>query len=267
MLDYIIIGILQGVTEFLPISSSGHLILIRDFVDIPQDLALDTLLHFATLLAVVFFYRAKILLLVKSVFTLVKNKNVFNYSKYNSDSKTVLYILVATIPTLLVGFLFKGFFEGIRNELVVAIMLFVGAVFMLLDVALDHRGNRKAKNLTFKSAMVMGLLQPLALIPGTSRSGATIVTGSLYGLDKQKAADFSFLLSIPAIFGAFALQVIDITDYSYFLNFNIWVAFITSFVTGVLSIGVLLKVLKKQGFLPFAIYRIILAFAIILFFV
>lgn len=267
MFDYIIIGIIQGVTEFLPISSSGHLILIRDFVDIPQDLALDTLLHLATLLAVVVFYRKKILKLFSALINTVKSGDIFNYKNYDTETKMVLFLIVATIPTVLIGFTFKDFFENIRNEVVVAIMLFVGAAFMLLDVALDQRGRKHSKKIVFKYALGMGLAQPLALIPGTSRSGATIVTGSLMGFNKKQAADFSFLLSIPAILGAFIFQLKDIEGFSYFISVNIWVAFITSFFVGLLSIGFLLKVLNSKGFLPFAIYRILLAFLIILFFV
>jgi len=267
MFDYIVIGIIQGIAEFLPISSSGHLILIRDFVNVPQDLGLDTILHLATLLAVVVFYRKLILRLLLSFLKTLKSGNIFNYKKYDSDTKMVFYLIIATIPTVIIGYFFKDFLENIRNETVVAVMLFIGAVFMLLDVALDQRGRVYDKDLKLKYSLAMGLAQPLALIPGTSRSGATIVTGSLIGFNKKQAADFSFLLSIPAILGAFIFQLTDVSDFSYFLSINVWVSFITAFFVGILSIGFLLKILNSKGFLPFAIYRILLAFLIILFFV
>jgi undecaprenyl-diphosphatase len=263
MIDYIVLGIIQGITEFLPVSSSGHLIFARSFISVQQDIVLDVLLHLATLLAIVVYYFRKIKNLTVSLFKSFTQKA---NSKDKENTRFITYIILATIPTVLIGFLVQDQIELVRNDTVVAIMLFIGGAVMLLDVAL-WQTREKYKKLNLKKSMIIGLIQPLALIPGTSRSGATIVAGSILGLSKQDAADFSFLLAVPAITGAFILQLMKVPDFSYFNNLNIWAAFITAFLVGIIAIKFLLAILNKWGFLPFAIYRIALAFLILLFFV
>lgn len=255
MFSYILLGIIQGITEFLPVSSSGHLIILKDFLGVEQSLVLDVTLHLATLIAVVIFYREKLISLLSSFLSSTPAPEV------KKDKKLVYYLIVATIPAAVMGFLFDDFFEQIRSSFVVSIMLILVSLLMLIDYL-----SKSSKKTTFnyKNSILIGFAQVLAMIPGTSRSGITIVTGSLLGIDKKEAADFTFLLSVPIIFGAFIFKIFDITDYSYFLNLNVISAFVAALVSGYFSIGLLLNLLKKYGFLPFIVYRLLLATVILL---
>lgn len=255
MFSYILLGIIQGITEFLPVSSSGHLIILKDFLGVEQSLVLDVTLHLATLIAVVIFYREKLISLLSSFLSAT------NAPEVKKDRKLVYYLIIATIPAAVMGFLFDDFFEQIRSSFVVSIMLILVSLLMLIDYL-----SKSSKKTTFnyKNSILIGFAQVLAMIPGTSRSGITIVTGSLLGIDKKEAADFTFLLSVPIIFGAFIFKIFDITDYSYFLNLNVILAFVAALVSGYFSIGLLLNLLKKYGFLPFIVYRLLLATVILL---
>ena len=260
LIKYIILGIVQGVTEFLPISSSGHLIIFEKFLNIPQDLTLDVTLHLATLIAIVLYYRLYIFNILidlkKDSKILFKKKISFN--NLSQNTKIVFFILIASIPAVIFGALFSNFFESVRSVLVVAVMLIIVALFMLYE-QFKKTDNSDLKALDWKKALVIGFAQSVALIPGTSRSGATITIASLLGIHKKDAADFSFLLSIPVVFGAFLLKVMDIKEVSYFLNPNLIISFFFSLISGYLSIKFLISLLKKYGFFPFIIYRILLA--------
>ena len=258
---YILLGLVQGIGEFLPISSSGHLIIAKHFINVPNDIVLDVTLHLATLFAVIIYYKKDLVNLTKSAYAdsikSLKAKKVF----ISQDTKYVLYILVACVPTFTLGFLFKNYFENNRSLNTVLIMLVAVSIFMLFDVLSFGLKNKK---LNYKNVFFIGFLQTFALIPGASRSGITITTASLLGIPKLEAARFSFLLSIPAILAAFTLSVVDIKDFNYFLNFNLVGAFIVAFLSGLLSIKILVNVLAKFGFLPFIVYRIFLVLAVII---
>jgi len=259
-LQYLIVGIIQGITEFLPISSSGHLLIAEHFFNIPQDLVLDTSLHLATLLAVVLFYKNYLWQIITS-FIADFAKHKANLNNYSYDAKKGLYIIIATIPAAIAGFLFNDFFESIRDLKIVIIMLFLISFYMALTLVVKHSATAK---FNLKNIILIGLAQALALVPGTSRSGITITTGMLLKISKKDAADFSFLLSIPAILGAFALSVFKNPNFSQFTNINVVIAFIAAFISGFFSIKLLLNILQKQGFLPFIIYRIALALILML---
>lgn len=268
MFNYILLGLVQGVSEFLPVSSSGHLILLKSFLGIEQDIILDITLHLATLLAVVFFYRKKLLSLSLSILSLtlfllrVQPLKRSNLSLEDSKNlKLVTYLIIGTIPAALIGYFYKDFFESLRSPIIVSIMLLLVALLMLFDYL---RKNNSKKPFTYTNVLLIGLAQAFAIIPGTSRSGITITSASLMGIDKKEAADFTFLLSIPVILGAFIFKVTDISNFSYFLNPNIIVSFVVALVSGYLSIGLLINLLKKYGFLPFIIYRIALALIVLL---
>lgn len=259
-LKYILLGLIQGVTEFLPISSSGHLVLTKYFIDLPQDLTLDVFLHLATLLAVVFYYRIRISDLIKSIYSDIKNKRIL---KPSYDTKYSYFILLASLPAATFGLLFNDYFDSLRDPKLVVIMLIIIAFYMVFT-EFYARSNKKISSLSPLKALIIGIAQSLALIPGTSRSGMTITTAALFGFKKSDAADFSFLMSLPVIFGAFVVKFIDLPDYTYVLHANLWISFITALVSGYFSIVFLLKVLNKYGLAPFAVYRI-LAGVILLF--
>lgn len=255
-ISYFLLGILQGVGEFLPISSSGHLILLKQFINLPQNLYLDVVLHLATLLAVLLYFKKDIFFILvdikNDVLSFFKTKSL-NISK---NSYLALYILFACVPTFVLGFIFKDYFEGFRDTNTVLIMLTLISFFMLLDVFSVKIIN--SPKLNFTKAFIIGLFQTIALLPGSSRSGVTITTAKLLGISSKKAIRFSFLLSIPAILAAFVFSLGDIQNVSQLINLSTFIAFITSFVFGFLSIRFLISVFNKFGLTPFIIYRLLL---------
>lgn len=264
LLNYVLLGFIQGVGEFLPISSSGHLIIVKYFVNIPDDIVLDVTLHLATLLAVIIFYKNDLITLSKSLINDLLNGFSNKRLVLSADTKFVFYIFIACIPTFFLGFIFKDYFESNRGINTVLFMLVTVSIFMLLDVL---NFGLKNKVLDYRNSFIIGFLQTFALLPGASRSGITITTASLLGINKKDAARFSFLLSIPAILAAFILSILDVKDMTYFLNFDLIVAFFAAFISGLFSIKLLISVLTKFGFLPFIVYRILLVGFVILTFV
>ncbi|MEA3464248.1 MAG: undecaprenyl-diphosphatase UppP [Patescibacteria group bacterium] len=262
-MDYInaiIFGIIQGITEFLPISSSGHLVILHKFINLPiqNEFAFDVALHLATLSAVMWFFKKDILMLsaawLKSFI-----------GKPNEFSRISWLIILATIPAVLAGLLFEDIIEStLRSPMVVAIMLIaVGALFIILEKISRKTG--ELKNLNWKKVLIIGLAQAIALIPGTSRSGITIIAGLGAGLKRQAAIRFSFILSIPIIFGASIKKVPQIFGTGLAGNelVILIVAFVASFISGIFVIKYFLQFARKHSLNVFAIYRFILAGLII----
>jgi undecaprenyl-diphosphatase len=242
MIHTIILGIVQGLTEFIPVSSSGHLILAREFLTIHgNDLAFDAVLQLATILAVAVYFW-------KDLWGLLY------------DWKKLKIIILATIPAVVFGLLLEKYMETVfRNVLLVAIMLAVGSFIMLLS----EYFSTKDKQLTLKNGFIIGLFQCLALIPGMSRSGMTISGGLFTGLSREEATRFSFLLSFPIILGSGLKKALDIQTFD--LSFGL--AFITAFIVGLGAIHFLIKFLKNHSLRAFAWYRILLACFIVYWFI
>ena len=263
-LQVIILGIIQGIAEFLPISSSAHLIIFRDIFGIGSamgseiTMAFDIALHLGTLLAIaVFFFKDFLNMVIKGFTKGVKDK----------DGKLFFQIVVATIPAAIVGVLFEETIENaIRtNYLLIATALIVmGIIIYLVDKKCKEEKN--TKEISFKDAIIIGCSQVFALIPGFSRSGTTIASARCLKVDRESAAKFSFYLSAPVVLGACVLQLLD--DGAVSLIMENWAIFIlgivVSFVTGLICIKFLLQYLKKHDFKLFMIYRIILAIIVIL---
>jgi undecaprenyl-diphosphatase len=255
MFQSIILGLIQGLTEFLPVSSSGHLILAANFFgDTANDVAFDAVIHLATLAAV-----------IVALWTDVK-KIVLGVFKKNSDGRLGWFIIAATIPVLFVGFFFGDWLEEtFRSPLAVACsLIFWGIVLWIADSKMKKIPETEINKIGFKKSLMIGLSQIIALIPGTSRSGITISTGLFGGLSREAAARFSFLLGIPSIAaaGSFALLKI-ILDKGDFDWSSLVVAFIAAFISGFLAIKFLLQIMKGVSYKWFAIYRIVLAVVII----
>ncbi|MEA3398268.1 MAG: undecaprenyl-diphosphatase UppP [Patescibacteria group bacterium] len=268
MLEYInaaIFGIVQGITEFLPISSSGHLIILHNFLNLPiqNEMAFDVILHLATLLAVVYFFRLEICQLAAAWFKSLSGQN-------DDNSRIAWLIIIGTIPAALAGWLFEDIVENfLRSPLIVAIMLIVvGVLFIVFEKI--FRSSQSYKYLNLKKVLIIGFAQALALIPGTSRSGITILAGLGVGIKREDAIKFSFLLSIPIILGASLKQLPE--AYKYFFQSAsdlaiLIIAFVFSFIAGFLAIKYFLKYARSHSLNVFAIYRFILAVAVIVFFV
>ncbi len=263
-MDYInaiIFGIVQGVTEFLPISSSGHLVILHQFIDLPiqNELAFDVALHLATFLAVFWFFREDISRLLKSwLKSFAGCRDEF--------SKLSWLIILATIPAALAGWLFGDIVESVfRSPIVVAVMLIVvGALFIVFEKV--GRKTDELKNLNWSKSLIIGLAQAIALIPGTSRSGITIIAGLAANLKREAAVRFSMLLSIPIIFVASATKIPQIfeADFGDKELALLAIAFFASFISGIIAIKYFLKFAKEHSLNVFAFYRFALAVLIII---
>lgn len=283
----IILGFIQGVAEFLPISSSGHLILIPNLFNWrDQGLVFDVALHWGTLIAVVMYFWKDWMVIINKSYLLswLKNsksqipnpkqipnnkfqKNSFQFpvSSFQFLKKDLLFIIiVSTIPGIITGLLLNNYAETIfRNPLLIAGTLFIGAVLLFYA---DKTGAKKTdlKNLTLKAGIIIGLFQALAIIPGMSRSGITITAALLLGLHRTDAARFSFLLSTPIILGAGIKEFPNLLNGG--LDINIFLGVLVSAISGYLAIKYMLKYLENRSYNIFVGYRIILAIAIIFYF-
>jgi undecaprenyl-diphosphatase len=234
-------GLIQGLTEFLPISSSGHLVLVPAIFGFEEPgLAASVMLHLGTLAAVLVFYRRDLLRLL--------------HLRTDPEARRILMLLaVGTIPAALIGLTLHGPIEALFTEpWLVAIALMVTGVILLFS-ALVARGRRSLAEARWPDGLVVGLAQAFALLPGISRSGMTITAGMAQGFTRAEAARYAFLLSIPAIAGAALLDGIDLIQQGGFTP-DLLVGMAVAAVVGYLAIAGLLKVLTRFGLLPFAIY-------------
>ena len=261
MFEIIILAIIQGLTEFLPISSSAHLILPAEILGWKnQGLAFDVAVHVGSLLAVMIYFREDILRLTIAWFS-----NGFT-SRMSTDAKLAWFVVIGTIPAGLFGLLMKDYIEVYaRSALVIAVTTIV---FGLLLWYADAKAKqvRTTKDLTIKDTLFIGFAQALAVIPGTSRSGATMTAGLLLGLDRESAARFSFLLSIPIILAAGLLSTLDLLETPSAIDWNALIygaGF--SFVAAYLCIYLFLSWISRIGMLPFVIYRLALGVILLLF--
>jgi len=254
-LQSIIMGTVQGLGEFLPISSSAHLVLVPWLFQWQDPgLTFDIALHFGTLIAVViYFWRDWLHLLAKG----------FSAAR-SSQGKLFWYLVAATIPGALVGFLLESYAETIfRNPFLIAFMLIALGVILYWA---DRKGakNTEISNITFKTSFLIGISQALAIIPGVSRSGITMTTGLLLGLTRAGATRFSFLLSAPIIFGAAVVKMPHVLSHPEMITLNFLLGIIVSCITGLASIGFLLRYVQTRTFLPFVWYRFILGALVII---
>lgn len=268
ILQSIIIGLVQGIAEFLPISSSGHIAILQYFFKINEgNLFYSIMLHFSTGLSVILVFRKDFLGLIKAFFSLInklikKKKLQLN----NIYEKLLLLIIVATIPTVILGLLAKDFFEqAYTNMFYVGVSLIITG-FLLFVSEKYSKSKHNLKQLPFYKAAIIGIFQGFAIMPGISRSGSTIVGALFVGLNKKDAARFSFLLSIPAIFGGLILELLDFNTTNVILNFNLIIGMIVSFIFGIIAIKVLLKIIEKGKLFYFSIYVWILGIFLLTYF-
>lgn len=251
-----ILGVIQGISEFLPISSSGHLIIVSWFMNgEPLPLTLNIALHLGTLLSVLVYFWKDWLELSKALIQYATSKETNFYTKSLLPS-----LIVGSIPAAVIGLTAKDSIElwFHRPQSVILPLALVGIILWWVD--LKTAQSRQLKQLTIKGALIIGICQAMALIPGVSRSGATITAGRLLKFNRKDAAKFSFLLGTPAMFGAALLESKAMLHHSMDPSFLIGIA--SSFLTGCITIKFLLNIVEKYGFLSFAIYRVIIAMTI-----
>lgn len=259
----IILGIVQGLTELLPISSSAHLFLIPWLFkwNIPE--SFDVALHFGTLLAIgIFFFKDWVKLIKGGYNSLVKKEKSF-------EGKMFWYIVIATIPGGIIGFILDHFAEEILTKpVIIAIALIVMGI-ILYFVDKYSISKTEYEKLTLKQTFLIGLSQSLAFIPGVSRSGITMTAGRLMGVKREAAARYSFMLSAPIVLAATVFKLGDFIDFFKIADTSGIIAFILgvlmSFVVGIIVIKFLLEYLRKGSFKGFAIYRVIIGLTVLLY--
>jgi undecaprenyl-diphosphatase len=254
-------GVVQGLTEFLPVSSSGHLVILHDVLgfDAFDNLLFDVVMHLATLAVLLVVFRRELLRLLSGFWASLARPAW----KDDFEQRLPWLILAGSVPVAVAGYLFDDAIEGnLRTVPVVAGALVIGGLLFIVAerVSTQKRGIAAA---TWKDALAVGLAQAVSLIPGVSRSGLTIVAGLGRGMKRDEAARFSFLLSIPAVFGAGLKKVLEVGDWSQADFVALGLGFAAAFVSGFLAIRSLLRFLGRHPLHVFAWYRFLLAAAVI----
>ncbi|MEC3906594.1 undecaprenyl-diphosphate phosphatase [Tamlana sp. 2201CG12-4] len=258
IIDAIILGIIQGLTEFLPVSSSGHLELGKAILgdqSVPEEsLIFTVVLHFATALSTIVVFRKDILELIKGALKF----------KWSEDLQFITKIAISMIPAIIVGLFFEKQLEQLfgGNILLVGFMLLITAILLFFA----DKAKNTNKKVSFQNAFVIGISQAIAMLPGISRSGATISTSVLLGNDKTKAARFSFLMVVPLIFGKIAKDILS-GDLSYdSSNFtSLSIGFIAAFVSGLFACTWMISLVRKSKLTYFAIYCAIVGIIAVIF--
>lgn len=264
MLKAVILGVIQGLTEFLPISSTAHLRIIPSILgwnDIGA--AYTAVIQVGTMFAIIIYFRENLIYMFLSVLKSLKEHKIL----ISEDSRLLLYIIIGTLPIIVFGFTLKDF---IRNEFRDLYLISVSLIFFSIMIFVADRVPNKfklMKDITIKDSLIIGIFQAFALIPGASRSGSTISGSFFRKLDRESAARFSFLLSIPAILLSGAYELISERDILFNSNENIISLLIATIVSGLVgywSIGFLISYIKKHSLIIFVIYRVLLGVLIII---
>jgi len=266
IIQAIILGVVQGLTEFLPVSSSAHLVFMTDILGLPQNVAFDTILHLGTLVAVVGYFWKDILTIISAFISSVLDifKGKFKEGLKEKPFKKLSWLLlIGTIPAGLAGILLQKQFEALFSDVIYVGFFLIVTGLLLWGAERVKPGTKDVKDITFKNAIVIGIFQAIAIAPGISRSGATISAGLFCGLNRELAARYSFLLSIPAILGAAVVQMrhINSLDIS---TITLIAGFVSALIFGYLAIKLLLKIIKERTLMIFAYYCWIVGLAVII---
>lgn len=260
IIQSIIIGIVQGLTEFLPVSSSAHLVFVPYLLGTESSLAYDTLLHIGTLVAVVVYFWNDLLHMINSFFSSlmdIPRGRLISGIREDKFKKLAWFIIIGSIPAGLAGILLKDFFEGLFNNIpAVGFFLIITGILLYSSEMISRKISKKSgvKEMNVKNSLIIGVAQACSIAPGISRSGATISTGLFLGLERELAARFSFLLSIPAILGAALIQIKDISSLMDMTTGAALAGFIAAIITGYLAIKIVLKLITEKNLLIFAYY-------------
>lgn len=261
-LDALILGSLQGVTEFLPISSSGHLVLMEEFLGlhVSELKSFDVVVHMGSLLAILIYFWGDIKNLLLALGRILRGK----IDTKNPETKMIGWIIIGTIPAVIAGFTLEEKIDATFRNIgaVAGCMLAIGVIFMLAEFV---KSRQKESGLNWKKALVIGLAQAVALLPGVSRSGSTIVAGIFQGIDRVQAARFSFLMGIPAIAGAGILTGVKVAEEGLNIAYTpLVVGFVSSFILGMFSIHFLMTFLRRRSLLVFAIYLVLIGGSVLI---
>lgn len=269
VIEAIILGFVQGAAEFLPISSSGHLVITQVLFGITENnLAFTVLLHLATLFAIIAAYHKTVFGLIKEFFLMIgdlfRGRGLglrdITYRRY------IFYIIIGCIPAGIVGVLFEDVFDTLfSNITMVCIMLIVTGFVLLASEKLSRRTKGTIEDLTVPKSFITGLFQMCAIMPGLSRSGTTMLGGLAVGLKKEDALEFSFMLALPATAGSVLLELGDIAEAIREISIvPVLAGFVTALVVGYLSIVLFKKIVRQGSLMPFAVYCWLVATILIL---
>lgn len=249
-------GLLQGLTEFLPVSSTGHLVLLHELIGSgANDLAFDAVLQLATVLAVIIYFRRDLMTLLNTVTRRLGRLPV------NEKDMTLAYaLIIGTIPAIVAGLLLESYMETVfRSPLLVGGVLIAGSILFAF-AEWYYQNHKREERITIRKGLVIGLFQCLALIPGMSRSGSSIVGGMFLGLTRSEAARFSFLLAIPIISGSGLKKMLDLMTTDSPIDWaGLSIAAIVAFVSGLFAIHFMLSFVRRHSLWPFIWYRVMLA--------
>ncbi len=272
LIKSIILGLIQGLTEFLPISSSGHLVIFKSFLDMEtQGVIWEIALHFSTLLAIFCVFYKDIFMMLKSAclsfIKLVSGESIVNIFKNDPHTRLFLLIAIGTIPTVVIAFTFKNTFESLFNKPGIAGYMLIVTGTMLWFTKYDFSNKSKKKNFGIFDALIIGAVQGLAITPGISRSGTTIATATFRGVDRKTAARFSFLLVIPVILAGMAVMAKDaITLKNDEVSFLI-IGSIVAAISGYISLRVLIRIVNNGKLHLFSYYCWPVGLFVILYFI
>lgn len=258
----LILGIIQGITEFLPISSSGHLIVLPKVLGWQeQPLVFDTTMHLATALALVACFWKDIVNIVREFFQDIFSSHRFSLKEYSFNGALGLAILIGTIPVGITGFIWGDKIESFAGTFMwVAVSLIFGSILMFIGEKRFEKQLIVKDEVSVKKGLGVGLFQVLSLLPGVSRSGSTISGGMIFGLSRKDATRFSFLLSIPAVLSAGFFSLLK--SYKLLLasgTTSLLIGFVSSFLVGMVAIKFLMRFVKTNTLYPFIIYRVLFA--------
>lgn len=250
----VVLALIQGITEFLPISSSGHLILVPTLTGWPdQGILADVMVHMGSFLAVVVYFWRDCVSLLRGTFDLLRGRA-------NPWGKLAMLIVLATIPAVVLGVILDltGFMDSVRN--MPQIVAWNAIIFGALLYLCDRYGHsiRRMSDMTLSPALIIGVAQAIAIIPGTSRSGITMTAARALGFERPEAARFAFLLGIPAIAGAGVLKLGDAVASGETISLDVLLTAVLTFFVALGTITILMKLVRHMSFLPFAVYRILL---------
>jgi len=258
-MSLILLGIVQGLTEFFPVSSSGHLVIAKYFLKLHlPGAAFEAFLHFGTVVAVIVLFRKEIKELVisffDSIYKLSHGENISNIFKNNSSSKFAWFLVISTMPAAIIGYTFSSYFEILFGKPIIAsFMLTITGALLWLGNKYYTGGNKNISEITYKDAIFIGVAQAVAIIPGISRSGLTIIAGLSRNLDREFAARYSFILSVPIILGASMFKMRELS----FLNIDLSILILSGLVAAISSYGamkIFIGLLKNRKIYFFSYY-------------
>ena len=266
----IILGIIQGLTEFLPVSSSGHLVIFQNIFGLKEGaLSFDINVHIGTLLVVLICFRHEILSIIRSIFRctnmLIKQKKSIHEIYSDPDFKLAFLIITGSVPTAILGLMFHSLADRLFSSVTMVGLMLICTGFILWFTRYLTKNERDINSFTIKNSLVIGLVQGFAIIPGISRSGSTIAAGLYLGLTRETAARYSFLLSIPAIMGAELLNIKNSPAGAMLPDKITLLGMLASFIAGYSALKVLLFIVKKGNMHFFAPYCWIAGIATLIF--